>query len=94
MAFARVVTFEGVDRDRMQAMRQEMTEGERPDGLPATEVIVLHDAEAQKAVALVFFDTEEDYQTGDAFLSAMPAGDTPGTRTSVAKYEVSVRMST
>ena len=93
MALARVVTFEGVDADRMAGMQQEMESGERPEGLPATEMMVLHDAEAQSAVAIVFFDSEEDYRKGDEFLSAMPTGDTPGSRTSVKKYDVAVRMS-
>ena len=41
---------------------------------------------------VVFFDNDEDYQRGDAALSAMPAGDTPGQRTSVTKYQVAMRM--
>ena len=41
---------------------------------------------------LLFFDSEEDYRQGDEALSAMPAGDTPGQRTGVAKYQVAVRM--
>ncbi len=44
------------------------------------------------ALAIVFFDNEEDYAKGDAALNAMPASDTPGQRTSVAKYDVAVRM--
>jgi hypothetical protein len=39
-----------------------------------------------------FFDNEDDYRLGDETLSAMPAGDTPGTRTAVAKYNVAFRM--
>jgi hypothetical protein len=92
MALARVVTFEGVSRDRIEQMRSEITEGERPEGIPATEVIVLHDAEAEKSLAIVFFETDEDYERGDETLNAMPAGDTPGRRTSVTKYDVSIRM--
>jgi hypothetical protein len=42
---------------------------------------------------ILFFDSEDDYQRGDEVLSAMPADDTPGTRTSVAKYDVAVRVS-
>ena len=34
----------------------------------------------------------EEHARGDAALSAMPAGDTPGQRTSVGKYEVAYRM--
>jgi hypothetical protein len=40
----------------------------------------------------VFFENEDDYRRGDEALSAMPAGDTPGQRTSVAKYDVAFRM--
>ena len=92
MALARVVAFDGVDSERMAQMRQEMEQGDRPDDIPAKEVIILHDAEASKSLAIVFFDNEEDYAKGDAALNAMPASDTPGQRTSVAKYDVAVRM--
>ena len=43
MALARVVTFDGVNKERMDEMKREMDEGERPDEVPATEVLVLHD---------------------------------------------------
>ena len=92
MTFARVVTFEGVDKDRMDKMSREMREGERPEGLPASELLVLHDPEAEKSLAIVFFETEDDYKRGDEALNAMPTGETPGRRTSVAKYDVAVRM--
>ena len=92
MALARVVAFDGVDSERIAQMRQEMEGGERPDDIPASEVIVLHDADASKSLAIVFFDNEEDYAKGDAALNAMPATDTPGQRTSVAKYDVAIRM--
>ena len=92
MALARVVSFDGVTRDRMQEMQSEMRDSEPPEGLPAKEIIMLHDAEAEKAVVILFFDSEEDYRQGDETLSAMPAGDTPGRRSGVAKYDVAVRM--
>jgi hypothetical protein len=92
MALARVVTFDGVGKDRMEEMKREMDQGERPEGLPATELIVLHDADADKAVVIVFFDNEDDYRQGDETLNTMPAGDTPGQRTSVTKYDVVTRM--
>ena len=78
MALARVVTFEGVSKDRMDQMDSEMREGERPDGLAASEILVLHDPEAEKSVVILFFETEDDYKRGDEMLNAMPAGDTPG----------------
>ena len=91
MALARVVTFDGVSKDRMDQMRGEMESGDRPEGMPATEVVVLHDAEAEKSLVVVFFENEDDYRQGDEILSAMPAGDTPGQRTSVTKYDVAFR---
>jgi hypothetical protein len=93
MALARVVTFDGVSSDRMQELKQEMESGQPPEGFPDSELIVLHDADAEKSLVLVVFDNEEDYKKGDEMLSAMPAGDTPGQRTSVSKYDVAMRMS-
>jgi hypothetical protein len=92
MALARVVSFEGVSRDRMQEMDREMRDGEPPEGLPATEIVVLHDPDAEKAVVILFFENDDDYRRGDEVLNAMPAGDTPGRRSSVARYDVAVRM--
>ena len=93
MALARVVEFAGVDSARIQQLKQEMESGERPEGLPATEFILLHDPDAERSLAIVFFDNEDDYRQGDATLSAMPTNDTPGSRVSVAKYDVAIRMS-
>jgi len=92
MPLARVVTFDGVSSDRMAEMKREMEGSERPDDIPAQEVIVLHDADSEKSLVVVFFENEDDYRRGDEALSAMPAGDTPGQRTSVTKYQVAFRM--
>ena len=93
MALARVVSFEGVSKERMEEMKREMATGEqRPEGMPATEFIMLHDPESEKSVAILFFETEDDYRSGDEMLNAMPAEDTPGRRTSVTKYDVAHRM--
>jgi hypothetical protein len=93
MAFARVVGFEGVTAERIEQLREEMSGGPPPEDLPVTEGIVLWDPEAQKSLAILFFETEEDYARGDATLNAMDPGETPGRRTSVGKYEVAIRMS-
>ena len=90
MALARVVSFDGVSQDRVEEMKQQMNEG-RPDDIPASEVVLLYDAEAQKSIVVLFFDSEDDYDRADATLSAMPADETPGQRASVGKYEVAVR---
>ena len=92
MPLARVVTFDGVSSERMAEMQSEMEGNERPDNVPAKEIIVLHDPDADKSVVILFFDSEDDYKRGDETLNAMPAGDTPGQRTSVAKYQVAFRM--
>lgn len=92
MAVARVVTFDGVSSERMEQMRSDMASQERPDDIPASEMIVLHDPVAEKSVVVLLFESEDDYATADATLNAMPTGDTPGSRTSVGKYNVEVRM--
>ena len=92
MALARVVTFDGVNTDRIEQMKKEMSEGGPPEGMSPTEVVVLHDPDAEKSLVVLFFETDDDYQRGDEALDAMPAGDTPGRRTSVTKYQVAFRM--
>jgi hypothetical protein len=73
-------------------MEREMADGPPPDDLPAKEIVVLHDAEGEKSLVILFFDNEDDYNRGDETLNAMSAGDTPGQRTSVTRYEVPIRM--
>ena len=76
MALARVVTFDGVSKDRMQQMERDMDEGQPPEGFPASEMIALHDPDAEKSLVILVFDSEDDYKTADDMLNAMPAGDT------------------
>lgn len=90
MALARVVSFDGVGKDRVEEMKQQMEEG-RPDDIPASEAVLLYDADAETSLVVLFFDSEDDYNLADQTLSAMPAAETPGQRTSVGKYEVAVR---
>jgi hypothetical protein len=93
MALARVVAFDGVNRDRIEQLKREIEEQGRPDEIPATEIILLHDADAEKSLVILFFENEDDYRRGDEALNAMDAGETPGKRTSVTKYDVAFRMS-
>jgi hypothetical protein len=92
MALARVVAFDGVSAQRAEELSRQIGEGDRPENLPATEMIILHDPDGEQALAIVFFDNEDDYQQGHETLDAMPAGDTPGRRTAVTKYKVAVRV--
>lgn len=93
MALARVVSFEGVDKERMDQMRSDIEGGQRPEDIPASEIVILHDPEGESSLAILFFENEDDYKRGDATLNAMPADETPGRRTSVRKYDVALRMS-
>lgn len=92
MALARVVTFEDVDSDRMRELVEGMESGEPPEGMPKSELIILHDSDGDQAVAIVIFDSEDDYRRGHEILDAMPSENTPGRRTSVTRYDVATRM--
>lgn len=92
MELARVVTFDEVSTERIEELRQRIEGGEQPDGLDATEMLFLHDADSGGAISIIFFADEEGYQRGEEILDAMPAGDTPGLRTTVKRYEVAIRM--
>ena len=92
MPLARAVTFEGVDSQHMAELSRQIENDPRPDDIPATEIVVLHDEAASTSLVIVFFDNEDDYARGDAALNAMTPDDTPGTRTSVTKYTVAGRM--
>ena len=47
---------------------------------------------AERSLTVFFFENEDDYNAADEILNAMPAGDTPGARTSVTRYDVVFRM--
>ena len=93
MALARVVIFDGVNKDRMDAMSSEMQGQDPPEGLNAKEIVVLHDPEAERSMVVLFFENEEDYRQGDEILNNMDPGDTPGSRSSVTRYDVAFRES-
>jgi hypothetical protein len=92
MAVARVVSFEGVPQGRIQEMKSRIESEDPPEGLNPTEMLLLHDEGGGRSLAIVLFDSEEDYQRGDEVLNAMPAEDVPGQRTGVDKYDVAIHM--
>ena len=68
-----------------------LEEGEEPpEGLEPKEMLVLHDPEANRALVMLLFEDEAAYNQADEVLNAMPAGDTPGQRSSVARYDVAM----
>ena len=66
MALARAVTFEGVDRQRMDELSKEIENDPRPDEVPATEILMLHDEGADASLVVLLFENEDDYARGDA----------------------------
>ena len=92
MALARVVSFDGVSSERVAQMEEEFNSQQPPEGVRATEMVMLHDPDAEKSVVILFFDNEADFNDADAVLSAMPTDDTPGRRTAVGKYNVALRI--
>jgi len=93
MAVARVVFFDGVSKQRMEEMQRQIDEGGGPpEGFPPAEFVALHDPAAERSLTVFFFENDDDYNTADEILNAMPAGDTPGARTSVTRYDVVFRM--
>lgn len=92
MALARVVKFDRVTGDRVEELRRRIANEPQPENLPASEMLLLHDPEAGSAMAILFFNDEEDYRIGDEALNAMPTEETPGSRASVGKYQVAIRM--
>ena len=54
MALARVVSFEGVGKEQIVEMQRQMSEEDQPADIPATEVIVLHDGDSEKSLAILF----------------------------------------
>jgi hypothetical protein len=92
MALARVVSFEGVTEERIADLGREIEGGEQPEGLNATEMLLLHDPDQQQTLAILLFETEEDYRKGHEVLDAMDRGDTPGSRSGVRKYRVAAHM--
>jgi hypothetical protein len=92
MAYARVASFENVPHEALDEITSQIRDGERPENLPATEVLVLTDRESGKMQAITFFDSEEDYRQGDETLRAMSPPGAMGAA-SVARYEVAVRRS-
>ena len=91
MALARVVAFDGVTPARIEELREQIEGSPAPEDVPTSEIVILHDAAAASALAILFFDDEESYARGDAALDAMPTDDTPGSRRSVTRYDVAIR---
>jgi hypothetical protein len=94
--YARVARWEGADAERLKlsaAGIQADAESGPPEGLPAKGLMLLHDLDGGRAIAITLFETEEDYRQGDATLNSMsPPGGGMGERVAVDKYEVALEI--
>lgn len=91
--FVRVVRFADVDPDRIRRVLERVQQnGGPPPGVPMKRTQFLFDEQQRTAVALQYFDTEEDLATAAAVLGAMEPGETPGTRVSVDTCELRLEL--
>ena len=91
--YARVVRFTDVSPDQIDGVAAQINESDGPPpGVPAKSMKMLYDKDDSTAVAIVFFETEEDMKKGGETLDAMDTSETPGTRASVDLCEVKVEM--
>lgn len=96
--YARVARWEGAQAEALERSVAEMSrqadeEGGPPEGIPAKEMLMLTDSERGRAMAVVMFETEDDYRRGDETLEAMsPPGEGMGQRVSVERYELALRL--
>jgi len=85
----RVVRFTDVDPDRVEQLAREIGEAEGPPpGIKATSLQILLDREQRTSVVLQFFDSEDDMRESEQAFDSMDAGDTPGSRASVDRCEL------
>jgi hypothetical protein len=86
--YARVVRFTDVDPESMEGRG----ENGPPEGVSASKVQFMHDPEQRTAVVVQFFETAEDMSASEAALSGMDPSETPGTRASVDRCEITMEM--
>jgi hypothetical protein len=95
---ARVVRWEGAEAAKLEESaaeirKQNEAEGGPPPGVPAQGFLLLQDTAAGKALAIAFFENEEDYRQGDETLNSMsPPGEGMGQRVAVEQYEVALEV--
>ena len=94
--YARVVRFEGATAEALDdsaARIRSDAESGPPEGVPAKQFLLLNDKENGRSMAIMLFETEEDYAQGDATLNSMdPPGEGMGQRVGVDKYEVGAQL--
>ena len=85
----RVVKFTDVTPERVEGLQERLNEREGPpEGVEATGVKFLYDADQQTVIVIQSFESREKLESSEAALEAMDPSDTPGTRVSVDRCEV------
>ena len=90
----RVVRFTDVDPDRLESLLAEIDESEGPpEGVRAKGMQILLDRDQRTSVVIQMFDSADDMQASEEALDAMDPSDTPGTRVSVDRCELTKEFS-
>jgi hypothetical protein len=90
----RVVRFEGVSSERINAMLERIkASGGPPEGVNSTGITVLYDSDQGTAVVLQRFEGKQDLEEAARIFGAMDPSETPGTRTSVDATEQVLELS-
>ena len=92
MALARVVSFENVSKDRIEELKREIERGGATGRLPSTEILSSTTPPPRNRSSSSSSTPTTTTRRATRRSSATPAGDTPGRRASVSKYEVALRM--
>jgi hypothetical protein len=97
--YARVVTWEGGEKDKVREMVERIQQqadehGGPPEGVPSTGLMVLHNEDGSKVMAIGLFETDADYEEGDATLNSMdpPTPGGLGQRIAVERWEVGIKV--
>ena len=93
MPFARVADFEADEEAIEKFVAMIQSDPTPPDGVPATGINVLANRAESRMRVVVFFDSEEALQAGNAILEQMnPPDDLAVRRVNVDLFEVLVQQ--
>ena len=91
--YARVVRFTDVDPDHLaERLAQVEASDGPPVDIPAKGIQILHDPDQRSAVVIQLFETADDMAAAEGPLDQMDPGDTPGTRASIDRCEIKMRL--
>jgi hypothetical protein len=91
--YVRAVRFTDVTAERVEGTMARIQEADGPPpGVPSTALKIMFDEDQGTAVVLQYFASAEDMRQGAEVLSAMDAGETPGTRASIDMCEMKLEL--